>query len=153
MPSKKSKPLCTNTLNDRSRQALRGVCKFTSGHGYHVVIDLYEIATRYVSHLHHSDHGVAAYLKENGISLSDDEVEAAWWVMQLRGITWNFSTWHPDDVVPQVLGQSVPSSFDGNKTPVWITQWRQRRRLSCEASKCMSRRRSGLAEAGHIGIR
>ncbi|KAF2680042.1 hypothetical protein K458DRAFT_407617 [Lentithecium fluviatile CBS 122367] len=107
--------------HDRSQQAFRDFYRFTADHGYFVVITLYEVASRYVDHLHHPDHGVAAYLKGKGIALSDDEVEAAWWVMQLRGITWNFSTWHPDGVVSQVLGQPVPSSFYGNKSPVWIT--------------------------------
>jgi hypothetical protein len=52
-------------------------------------------------------------------SVSADESEAAWWVMQLRGMAWHFSTWHGGTMVRDVLGeQFIPSSFYGNKSPV-----------------------------------
>jgi hypothetical protein len=76
--SKKPKAFMKDYLHDRSQQAFHDVYKFTNNHGYYVVIEFYKMATLYVDHLHYPDHGIAAYLKGKGMSLSDDEVEAAW---------------------------------------------------------------------------
>ncbi|KAJ4296817.1 hypothetical protein N0V90_006865 [Kalmusia sp. IMI 367209] len=107
--------------HSRSQQATREAYKITSHHGYFFAFNFYELGQRYVDYLLHSDFGVAANLEERGICLTVEEVEVAWWVMQLRGIVWSMSAWHPDGVVQQILGTPVPSSFYGNKTPVWIT--------------------------------
>jgi hypothetical protein len=64
-------------LHNRSQQAFHDVYKFTNNYGYFVVIDFYEMATRYVNHLHYPNHSIAAYLKSKGMSLLDNEVEAA----------------------------------------------------------------------------
>ena len=91
-------------------------------HGPRFNHEVYEIACHYVKHIHHEAHGIHAYLTENHANVSADESEAAWWVMQLRGITWHLSVWHGDTMVRDVLGeQLIPSSFYGNKSPVWIT--------------------------------
>jgi hypothetical protein len=91
-------------------------------HGARFNHEVYEIACQYVNHLHHDEHGIHAYLTENHTSVSADESEAAWWVMQLRGIAWHLSVWHGETIVQDVLGeQLIPSSFYGNKSPVWIT--------------------------------
>lgn len=50
------------------------------------------------------------------MKIRGEEAEAAWWVMQLRGITCNLftaGTWHPDGTVQSILGEPVPSSFYG----------------------------------------
>jgi hypothetical protein len=91
-------------------------------HGSRFNYEVYEIATHYVKHLHHDQHGIHEYLTANHVSVSADESEAAWWVMQLRGIVWHLSAWHGETIVRDVLGeQLIPSSFYGNKSPVWIT--------------------------------
>ncbi|KAF2832789.1 hypothetical protein CC86DRAFT_198 [Ophiobolus disseminans] len=91
-------------------------------HGSRFNHEVYEIACHYVKNIRDEDHGIHPYLAYNHTSPSHDASEAAWWVMQLRGIVWHFSTWHPETVVREVLGeQLIPSSFYGNKSPVWIT--------------------------------
>jgi hypothetical protein len=81
--------------------------------------EVYEIRKHYIEHLHHDEHGIHAYLAENHTSVPADESEAAWWVMQLRGMAWHFSTWHGGTMVRDVLGeQFIPSSFYENKSPV-----------------------------------
>jgi hypothetical protein len=94
-------------------------------HGFRFNHQVYEIASHYVKHLHHDQHGIHEYLTNNhtiGITVSADGNEAAWWVMQLRGIVWHLSAWHGETIVRDVLGeQLIPSSFYGNKSPVWIT--------------------------------
>jgi hypothetical protein len=118
----KSKAFVKNYKHGRGQHDLKEAYKIESKHGNHFVFDLYEVGRHYVNQLHDSQHGVKVYLREKDIFMNDDEAEAAWWVMQLRGITWHFSTWHPDGTVAQVLGDRlVPSSFYGNKSPVWIT--------------------------------
>ncbi|KAH7080593.1 hypothetical protein BKA63DRAFT_506751 [Paraphoma chrysanthemicola] len=91
-------------------------------HGQWFLPEGYEIGLHYVKHLHHENHGIRAYLREINTDWTEDQVEEAWWVMQLRGIAWHFSTWHPDTIVRDVFGeQLIPSSLYGNKSPIWIT--------------------------------
>jgi hypothetical protein len=91
-------------------------------HGFRPDDNTYAIACNYVNHLNHNEHGMHAYLRDNHLDMSVEDCEAAWWVMQLRGIVWHLSTWHGDTIVRDVLGeQLIPSSFYGNKSPIWIT--------------------------------
>jgi hypothetical protein len=108
---------------DRAQPALRRDYNITSEHGHYFVFELYEIGSHYVKHLNDQEHGVRQYLKNKGIpDRTEDEIEAAWWVMQLRGIVQNFSTHHPDNIVSTIFGDRlVPSSLYGNKSPLWIT--------------------------------
>jgi len=91
-------------------------------HGLRPDDNTYAIACSYVEHLHHIKHGIRAYLRDNWLDMTEDNCEAAWWVMQLRGIVWHLSSWHGETMVRDVLGeQLIPSSFYGNKSPIWIT--------------------------------
>ena len=49
------------------------------------------------------------------IPYSDDEIEVAWWMLMLRGVCWALS------VRIDLPDQAVPSSYYGNRTPIWIT--------------------------------
>jgi hypothetical protein len=81
-------------------------------HGTRFNYEVYEIGKHYGEHLHHDERGIYAYLAENYTSVSAGESEAAWWVMQLRGMAWHFSTWHGGTMVRDVLGeQFILSSF------------------------------------------
>lgn len=105
----------------RKHEAQRKAYNITSRHGYFFGSRHYDMAQRYVDYMPHADFGVAAHLRERNVCLEANEVEAAWWVLQLRGIVWSISTWHPNDVVQKILGNPVPSSYYGNRTPVWVT--------------------------------
>ena len=49
------------------------------------------------------------------IPYSDDEIEEMWWMLMLRGVCWALS------VRIDIPNEVVPSSYYGNRTPVWIT--------------------------------
>lgn len=91
-------------------------------HGYWMVYGLFELGRYYVKALHDDRQWIKTYLKSKNIAMCDEKIEAAWWVLQLRGIAWHFSTWNTPAVVKEVIGeQLVPSLYYGNKGPVWIT--------------------------------
>ena len=86
-----------------------------------------EIAKSYVMSFSEKDQaaqrGIGNYLRNKGVSISDKEIsdeeaEAAWWLLMLRGIVWAMSTRQVDK---NMFGEFIPSSFYGNKTPVWVT--------------------------------
>lgn len=113
----------THYNRDRTQPALRRDYNITAEHGYYFVFELYELGTRYVKYLNDQEHGITQYLRNKGIpNRTEEEIEAAWWVMQLRGIVQNFSTYHPDNILSTIFGDRlVPSSFYGNKSPLWVT--------------------------------
>ena len=69
----------------------------------------------------HGDHGILAFFSRRGIQFCNDDgedqdqCEALWWMLMLRGVAWTMSCLH------QEPAQRVPPVFYGNKTPVWIT--------------------------------
>ncbi|KAF1994089.1 hypothetical protein P154DRAFT_567584 [Amniculicola lignicola CBS 123094] len=106
-----------NYPHDKSHKAIRERYGVTGEKGgFYFVHIVHEVGLHYIKHLHDDGHGISAYLRDRGINLSADETEAAWWTMHLRGITFNLSSWNIS-----LPGEHVPSSFYGNKTPVWIT--------------------------------
>ncbi|PVI05458.1 hypothetical protein DM02DRAFT_725149 [Periconia macrospinosa] len=84
----------------------------------------YHIARRYVACVKDGPDNVVGYLQERGVKWDVEDIEAAWWVMMLRGVTWDMSCvgdpafrnkrhqWTPE---------LVPSFFYDLQTPVWIT--------------------------------
>lgn len=117
---------CNNFLQhyskDRAQHALKHDYGITTEHGHYFVFEQYEVGCHYVKHFLDADHGVRQYLLGKGIVMTEEDVEEAWWVLQLRGIVWNFSTWLPDNINSSVYGGNlIPSAFYGNKSPVWIT--------------------------------
>ena len=66
----------------------------------------------------HHRGGIGWFMRNKGVDISDEEAEAAWWVLTLRGFAWALATRQVDK---NRYGEFVPSSFYGNKTPVWIT--------------------------------
>lgn len=84
----------------------------------------YHFARQYAAHLNHEQYGIVHYLHSKGLNWHEDYIEAAWWVLVLRGIVWDMSTtgdmrwkqrpyhWTTD---------FVPSAFYDIRTPVWIT--------------------------------
>lgn len=121
---KAAKDLFLKEFQNQSQQSLRDRYDVNEPkYGSRFNHEMYGIACHYVEHLRDDAHGFHVYLKGDGwTNIDADTNEATWWVMQLRGIVWHFSTWHPETIVQEVLGeQLIPSTFYGNKSPVWIT--------------------------------
>ncbi|KAF1970279.1 hypothetical protein BU23DRAFT_570869 [Bimuria novae-zelandiae CBS 107.79] len=100
-----------NYPHRRKHDDQRDAYNITSRHGYFFGLRQYEMGQRYVHYMAHPDFGVAANLRERGLMPDADEVEVAWWILQLRCIIWGISTWHPNDVVEKILGTPVQSSL------------------------------------------
>ena len=84
----------------------------------------YHIATQYVRYLKHDNYGVSKHLRSKGVGWGEDEIEAAWWVMDLRGIVWDMATMGDRNHRGRRgcwAGERVPSFYYDMKTPVWIT--------------------------------
>lgn len=88
-------------------------------HGYHgngVEIWVLELGLRYADHLHDPEHGIRKYLSDKQLKFTEDEVEAMWYCLMLRGVAWDMGSWaNPDP------GEPIPAMFYGDRTPVWIT--------------------------------
>ncbi|KAL9110320.1 MAG: hypothetical protein Q9227_005051 [Pyrenula ochraceoflavens] len=54
-------------------------------------------------------------LRKKGCTLSNEKMEEAWWMLQLRGIVWTMSV---NCLNP---GEPIPSSFYENQTLIWMT--------------------------------
>ena len=86
----------------------------------------YFIGREYAVRLREGEHNIVGYLRGKGVEWHVDYIEAAWWVMILRGIVWDMST--VGDPSFQSYSTSpfrwrettVPSSFYDLRTPVWI---------------------------------
>jgi hypothetical protein len=116
------KTLQKNSPGPCTHEDQRKAYDITDRHGYFFGSRQYEMGQLYVDYSLDPAFGVSAHLRQRCIvDLDMEQVEAAWWVLQLRGIIWSISTWHPNGTVQKTLGSPVPSSFYGNKTPVWIT--------------------------------
>lgn len=104
--------------NRQSQEYLRA--KFKVGtpeeSGNSFVLNLYESARSYVEYVDHSEHGIGKYLQSKGIDKSKEQIECAWWNLMLRGLAFNMSSWQAG-----VPGEPIPSSWYGEKTPIWIT--------------------------------
>lgn len=101
----------------RDQRVLREKYGFQLGyHGNFVFQQQVEIGFRYADYVRNPDHGIKRYLYDRGLEFSDDEAEAMWWCLMLRGIAWDMSSWHTPDA-----GIPIPAMFYGDKTPVWIT--------------------------------
>ena len=101
----------------RTQHALKKKYEVTSSHGYYVSEDVWEIAEAYVDSIEDGIFDFAEYLRDRDINVTDDQAEEAWWLLMLRAMVWGMST---RQVFNHPFGRPVPSSFYGNKTPVWI---------------------------------
>ena len=88
----------------------------------------YRLAQQYVERIRNGEHSVVRHLRGKSLSaedLGDAQIEAAWWVLVLRGIAWNMTAgnpgWSNRIRAGQWEGEPVPSAFYDMKTPVWIT--------------------------------
>ncbi|KAH7389800.1 hypothetical protein BKA66DRAFT_440080 [Pyrenochaeta sp. MPI-SDFR-AT-0127] len=88
---------------------------------------LYRLAESYVASINNGNHSVVKNLRAKGCSLSEDNIEAAWWTMMARGIAWDMSTTGGPLVRDRQHKQYhwnadyVPSKFYDIGTPVWIS--------------------------------
>lgn len=74
-----------------------------------------EFAKSYYEGLRHEEYGVVKYMHNREVELSANEIETAWWVVMLRGIAWDMSTFE------RRRGDAVPASLHNSSHPVWIT--------------------------------
>lgn len=63
------------------------------------------------------DHGIREELAEFGVEVTDAEAQLAWWIMMVRGITWDMSCYREPWPEDELL---VPSSFYKDPTPVML---------------------------------
>jgi hypothetical protein len=86
----------------------------------------YFIGIEYAARVRAGEHNVVGYLRSKGVKWHADHIEAAWWVMMLRGIVWDMSTSGDPNFRGFTAnplrwrGSNVPSSFYDLRTPVWI---------------------------------
>ena len=110
--------------NYRSREQRKAHFGITERANGGFALPQYTIARAYIANFSHPEHGTVKHLRSRNVDLHEDYMEAAWWVLMLRGIVWDMSTTGDPPFVkkgPWWEGEPVPSSFYYTKTPVWIT--------------------------------
>lgn len=105
---------------ERTQDALKKKYGFTAVHGNFVFQQQVEIGFEYARHVLNLEYGVKRYLQDKGLVFEDgdDEVEAMWWKLMLRGIVWDMASWNEDG---GGAGEPIPGILYGDRTPVWIT--------------------------------
>ena len=80
----------------------------------------------YVANLRHEKYGIVQFLRARGVDVHEDFIEAAWWVLVLRGIAWDMSTTghigtRKEHGLQYFWGSNyVPSDYYEMLSPVWI---------------------------------
>lgn len=87
---------------------------------------MYRAAESYVASINTGKHSVVKNLRAKGCNLSENDIEAAWWIMMVKGIAWDMSTTGGPLVRDRQqklyhwTADYVPSKFYTISTPVWI---------------------------------